>query len=133
MFNIGIITDNNWDNFILIEKKLKKIDDEYFKIHSIYFKNIESIRRANNMTTLVIHNSNQLICCIQKMFEFVDLWLIFTNYVEYLTPCHYIMNKCFEYNLNFIIISEAFKNDDCINISNISEKNKVLSSLHLLG
>ena len=112
-YNVGIICDNNWDNFIIMSKFLKKINNDYFKLHSLYFKNFAIIQRSNcnSLTTLIRHSGDNLTQILYNMFKIVDFWLIFSNQIEYLSPVSLVLEKCRSLNLNYIIINE---NNDCI-------------------
>lgn len=108
MLNIGIIIDSSWDNYMLIHKKFKKINNEYFRIHTLYGKTLEIINNCciNNYLTILRHYSNNLCKTIFNLLQICDLWLIFTNHIEYNTQSRLTINKCDEYNLKYIIISE---------------------------
>lgn len=132
MFNIGVITDISWENFILINNKLKKINFETYRIHSIYGKTLEVINNccSKNLLTLIRHYSENLSTTIYNMLKICDLWIIFTNHVEYLNPSQLIIEKCIEYNINYITISEYSKNNDYYSFKheNLSFK-KILANL----
>jgi len=132
MLNIGVITDLSWDNFILIHNKLKKINFETCRIHTIYGKSLEIINNccSKNLLTLLRHYSENLSNTIYNMLKICDLWIIFTNHVEYLNPSQLIIDKCIEYNIKYITISEYSKNNDYYSFKheNLSFK-KILGNL----
>jgi hypothetical protein len=135
MFNIGVISDLSWDNFILIHNKLKKINFETCRIHTIYGKSLEIINNccSKNLLTLLRHYSEDLSNTIYNMLKICDLWIIFTNHIEYLNPSHLIIEKCIEYNINYITISEYNKNIDYYSFTheNLSFK-KIIGNLENL-
>ena len=112
IYNIGVICDLSWDNYLIMNKYLKKVDYDYFKFHTIYFKNSHIIQKANNdcFVTLIKHSSNNLLEIINNLFNIIDFWLIFTNNIEYLTPSHLVLNKCKDLNVNHIVITEYLDN-----------------------
>tara|TARA_E500000178_G_scaffold293500_1_gene298289 strand:+ start:1255 stop:1944 length:690 start_codon:yes stop_codon:yes gene_type:complete len=109
MINIGIITDIAWDNYILVHNKFKKINSEYYRLHSIYGKTLELINRCaiKNNLILLRHYSDNLSKTILNMLKTCDIWIIFTNFIEYNTPPRLVIDKCDEYNIKYIIISEC--------------------------
>jgi len=111
---IGIVSDISWDNFILINNKFKKIDDENFTLHFIYNKNLQMFSNCaynNNLT--IIRNSGKSICnCAYNLLKACDIWLVFTNNIEYLTLPQLIISKCTEFNIKYIIISEYSRDND---------------------
>tara|TARA_B100000886_G_C20373602_1_gene470708 strand:- start:270 stop:1073 length:804 start_codon:yes stop_codon:yes gene_type:complete len=107
-YNIGIICDNSWDNYLIMNKYLKKIDPDYYKIHTLYFKNLSIIQKSNNNCniTLLRHGGDNLIKITYNLFKIVDFWIIFTNQIEYLSPVALIYEKCQSLNINYILINE---------------------------
>lgn len=114
MLNIGIITDSSWDNFILIEKKVKKINSEYFRVHTIYNKNIEIVRRncSKHFLTLMNNSGENVSKTISNVLKICDIWLIFTNRIEYLNIPSLVIDKCDEFNIKYIVISEHSREND---------------------
>ena len=41
MQNIGVVCDTAWDNYILINNKFKKINNENYRINALYGKTLE--------------------------------------------------------------------------------------------
>lgn len=133
MLNIGVACDINWDNFILINNKFKKIIPENFRLHAIYGKSLEIINNccSKHLLNLIRHSSNNLSKIVYNLLKICDIWIIFTNHVEYLTPVRLIIEKCDEYNIKYIIISEHRRHNDYYsfeNINNLSFK-KILNNL----
>lgn len=114
MKNIGVVCDIQWDNFILINNKLKKINSEHNRIHTIYCKSLEIINNCctRNMLTLIRHYSDNLSKTIYNMLNICDLWIIFTNYTEFNNSVSLIIKKCEEYNIKYIVISEFNREED---------------------
>lgn len=108
MINIGVVCDSTWDNFVLIDKKFKKLNNEIFRIHALYGKTLEILTNCANKNdlSLIRHYSENLCNTITNMLKVCDIWLIFTNCIEYLTSSSLIFSKCKEYNIKFIIIGE---------------------------
>ena len=120
MLNIGIITDFNWDNFILVNNKLKKINKELFRIHSIYCKSLELINNCCCKNNLVLyrHFSEDLCKTCYNLLKICDIWIIFTNYTEYNNPPTLIIEKCNEYNIKYIVVSEFSRENDYYSFNN---------------
>ena len=120
MINIGVISDSTWDNFILIHNKFKKLNDENYRLHTIYGKTLEIFNNCStkNMLTLHRHYSDNLSTVIFNLLKICDIWLIFTNNIEYLTPPSLIIQKCDEYSIDYIIISEYSKDSDLYSFDN---------------
>lgn len=108
MVNIGIVCDSNWDNYILIDKKMKKLNSEKFRIHAIYGKTLELFNNLSNKYCLTInrHYSDNISNTIYNMLKICDIWLIFTNCIEYLTSSSLVIEMCDKYNIKYIIIGE---------------------------
>ena len=60
----------------------------------------------NNNLTIMINSGSILSECVSNLLEICDVWIIFTNYTEYLTLPQLIITKCNEFNIKHIIISE---------------------------
>ena len=118
LYNIGIITDISWDNYLMLSNILNKLDADYYRLHTLYYKNTWLIQRSNsmNMTTLITHASDDIYKSICNLFNVVDFWIIFTNHIEYLTPSSLIYEKCLEFNFNHIIVTEYSKSQLIYNI-----------------
>lgn len=130
LYNIGIICDNNWDDLYLMSQYLKKIDSDYFRLHTLYFKNSSIIQKSNSnyLTILIKHSGDNLIDLSFNLIKIVDFWIIFTNKIEYLSPVSLILNKCQILNINYIIVREKVK--DCeFYLNSQFEKFNLLSSL----
>ncbi len=111
-FNIGVICDNDWDNYFIMNKYFKKIDDDYFKLHTIYFKNFSTIIKSNNncFTTIITHCGNDLIKLIFNLMQFIDFWIIFSDNIDDIfTPVKLVLEKCISLNYNYIVISSDNK------------------------
>jgi len=132
MLNIGIITDISWDNFILIDKKVKKINSEVFRLHTVYNKNIEIVRKNCNkyFLTLINNSGDEVSRIISNVLKICDIWLIFTNNIEYLNIPSLVIDKCNEFNIKYIIISEHSRDVDYYSFEN-NEKTfkKTLNSI----
>ena len=74
MINIGVICDNSWDNFILINNKFKKLNSENFRIHAIYGKTLEIINNCSskNYLNLIRHYSDNLSKTIYNLLNACD-------------------------------------------------------------
>lgn len=133
MQNIGVVCDVQWDNFILINDKFKKINSENFRIHSIYCKSLEIINNCctRNMLTLIRHYSDNLSKTVYNMLKICDLWIIFTNYTEFNNSVNLVIEKCEEYNIKYIIVSECSREKNYYSFpvdTNLSFK-KILNSI----
>lgn len=120
MKNIGIVCDTMWDNYILINNKFKKINSEHYRINAIYGKTLDifNVCASNNHLTLIRHYSDNLCKTIYNLLKICDIWLIFTNYIEYNTQTRLVIEKCEEYNIKYIIISEYSRNVDYYSYDN---------------
>uniref|UniRef100_A0A6C0LH18 Uncharacterized protein n=1 Tax=viral metagenome TaxID=1070528 RepID=A0A6C0LH18_9ZZZZ len=114
MQNIGVLCDTEWDNYILIHNKFKKINSEHYRINALYGKTLEIFNNcaSNNYLTVIRHYSDNLSKTIYNLLKICDVWLIFTNQVEYNTQTRLVIEKCEEYNIKYIIISEYSRNED---------------------
>ena len=114
MQNIGIVCDVQWDNFILINNKLKKINPEHYRIQAIYCKSLEIINNCctRNMLTLIRNYSDTLSKTVFNMLKICDLWIIFTNFTEFNNPSRLIIEKCEVNNIKYIIVSEYSRDID---------------------
>lgn len=114
MQNIGVVCDTSWDNYILIDNKLKKINREHYRINTLYGKTLEIFNNcaSNNFLTILRHYSDNLCKTIYNLLKICDLWLIFTNHIEFNTQTRLVIEKCDEYNIKYIIISEHSRNND---------------------
>ena len=129
MINIGIVCDVSWDNYILVHNKLKKLSNEYHRIHLIYNKNLEMLCHCsyNNNLTVIRNSAKTLSECVSNLLKICDFWIIFTNRIEYLTLPQLILNKCNEYNLKYVRISENF--DDFYSFNNDKSFKKTINNL----
>jgi len=114
MIHIGVICDLNWDNFILINNKFKKINSQIYCIDAIYSKTLEIINNCclTNNLTLFRNYSDCLSKTVHNMLKICNLWLIFTNHCEYNTSSYLVISLCKKYNIKYIIISEHSRNYD---------------------
>ena len=114
MIHIGVICDLNWDNFILMNNKFKKINPQTYCINAIYCKTLEIINNCclRNNLTLIRNYSDSLSKTIHNMLKICNLWLIFTNHCEYNTSSQLVITLCEKYNIKYIIISEHSRNQD---------------------
>ena len=118
MINIGVISDIQWDNYILISKKMKKIDPENYRLHIIYNKNniLNRCCRENNL--YILNHSGQFITSIvNNLIKICDLWIVFTNYTEYLNIPSLIMDACNFYNIPYIVVSEYSRELDYYSVN----------------
>ena len=108
MLNVGLASDITWDNYILMDKKFKKLDSEKFRIHAIYGKTLEMFHNFSNKYSLTLnrHYSDNISNTIYNMLKICDIWLIFTNCIEYLTSTSLIIEQCDKYMIKYIIIGE---------------------------
>lgn len=114
MLNVGVVSDSTWDNYILTEKKLKKLNSEKFRIHGIYGKTLDLFQNLSNKHYLTLnrHYSDNISNTIYNMLKICDIWLIFTNHIEYLTSPSLIIELCDKYNIKYIIIGEYSREND---------------------
>ena len=114
MLNIGVVCDLTWDNFALINNKFKKLNDENYRLHALYGKTLEIFNNCSNKNKLILyrHSSDNLSTLIYNLLKICDIWLIFTNHIEYLTPPSLVIQKCDEFSINYIIISECSRDLD---------------------
>lgn len=114
MQNIAVICDTLWDNYILIHNKFKKINSEHYRLHALYGKTLEIFNNCctNNSLTLIRNYSDNLSKTIYNLLKIADIWLIFTNNIEYNTQARLVINKCEQYDIKYIIISEHDRNND---------------------
>ena len=108
MINVGVVTDISWDNYILIYNKFKKINPENYRLHVIHGKTLDLINRCSNRTLLTVlrHYSDNLSKTVFNMLKVCDIWIIFTNYIQYNTSTRLVIDKCKEYCIKYLIISE---------------------------
>lgn len=131
MQNIGIVCDTTWENYILINNKFKKINSEYYRLHALYGKTLEIFNNCafNNNLILIRNYSNKLSKTIYNLLKICDIWLIFSNQIEYNTQTRLVIDKCEEYNIKYIIISEYSREQDYYSF----EIDKELSFKKILG
>lgn len=133
MLNVCIVSDSTWDNYILTDKKLKKLNSEKFRIHAIYGKTLELFQHLSNKYSLTInrHYSDNISNTIYNMLKICDICLIFTNRIEYLTPPSLIIELCDKYNIKYIIIGEYSRENDYYSFECVLELSfkKIMSGL----
>ena len=114
MQNIGVICDTAWDNYILVNNKFKKINSEHYRINALYGKTLVIFNNCalNNYLNIIRHYSDNLCKTIYNLLKICDVWLIFTNHIEYNTQTRLVIEKCDEYNIKYIIISEYSRDED---------------------
>ena len=127
MINIGIVSDVTWDNYILIHNKFKKLSNEHHRLHFIYNKNLEMLCNCayNNNLSIVRNSGKTLSYCVYNLLKICELWIVFTNNIEYLTLPQLIINKCEEYSIKYIKISQQFEDYYSFNNNNISFKKSI--------
>ena len=108
-----VITDLQWDNYNIINKKFKKLNDMH-TLNVLYNKNLSMLNNCayKNNLTLIRNTGNNINETLTRLLSFTDICLIFTNNIEYNTPSYVVLNKCIEYNIPYITISEYQKNND---------------------
>ena len=134
MLNIGVVTDINWDNFILINNKFKKINDEQFIVHVLYGKSLDIINNCStkNNVRLMRNWSDNLCKTVYNMLKNCDIWIIFTNYIEYNTSSKLIIDKCNEYGIRYIIVSELHRENNFYSFdydSNLTSFKKIIYNI----
>ena len=114
MINVGVVSDTTWDNYILVDKKFKKLNSEKFRIHAIYGKTIELFSILSNKYSLTMnrHYSDNISNTLCNMLKICDIWLIFTNCIEYLTSTQLVIEMCDKYEIKYIIIGEYNKDNN---------------------
>ena len=134
MINIGVVCDNSWDNFILINNKFKKLNSENFRIHAIYGKTLEIINNCSskNFLNLIRHYSENLSKTISNLLNVCDIFIVFSNIIEYNTSTRLIIDKCNEYNIKHIIVSEYRRYNDFFSFDKIKDLSfkKIMNSLN---
>lgn len=119
LLNIGLICDVTWDNYILIDKKIKKLDAENYRLHRIYNKQIILETCSNNNSVYLIRHSGEKITNILiNLIKVCKIFIIFTNSIEYLTASSLIIEMCKYYNIPYIIVSEHNRDNDFYSIKN---------------
>ena len=131
MINVGIVCDISWDNYILIHNKFKKLSNDNCRLHLIYNKNLQMMCNCayNNNLTIMRNSGSILSECASNLLKICDVWIIFTNYTEYLTLPQLIITKCNEFNIKHIIISEQL--DDYYSFINIQSFKKTINNLEI--
>lgn len=119
--NILIVCDLNWDNYALINKKLKKIDSENFRVHLINTRN-DILNKCCSVNDLYIirHSGKNIIDIFQNLVTFVDFYIIFANSTEYLTHTDILRKICdsSENSLPYVLISEHSRETDYYSFDN---------------
>lgn len=117
--NICLISDINWNNYILINKKIKKFDAENYRLHRIYTNQtiIEDCCN-NNEVYLIRHSGENITNIIFDLTKICDIFIIFTNLIEYLTASSLAIELCKYYNIPYIIVSEYDRENDFYSIKN---------------
>ena len=119
--SVLIVCDLNWDNYALINKKLKKIDSENFRIHLINTRNdiLNKCCQANELYS-IRHSGKNIVDIFQNLVSFVDFCIIFTNSTEYLTHTDLLRKICdFSQNsLPYVLVSEHSREIDYYSFEN---------------
>lgn len=119
--SVLIVCDLNWDNYALINKKLKKIDSENFRIHLINTRNdiLNKCCQANELYS-IRHSGKNIVDIFQNLVSFVDFCIIFTNSTEYLTHTDLLRNICdsSENSLSYVLVSEYSRETDYYSFDN---------------
>ena len=130
--NILVVNDLNWDNYALINKKQKKIDSENFRVHLINTRNniLDKCCRSNELY-FVRHTGKNIIDIFQKLIQFIDICVIFTNSTEYLTNSDLIRSICDSENLPYVLVSEHSREIDYYSFDNPHKTfKKMINSLN---
>ena len=108
MINIGVVCDINWTNTKIINNKFSKLNDNLHRIHAIYGKTLDviNINAYHNNLTLIRHSFTVLSHIIYNLLKICDIWLIFTNQIEYVNSSHLVIKYCKLNNIKYIIIQE---------------------------
>ena len=103
--NVLIITDTSWDNVPIMNRRLCKIPDDC-TIHTIYTKKLALIERccSANALTNIRHNKNTTQESLCEILNFCDVCVLFHNYTEYNNVCSFVINKCEQYSIKYIVI-----------------------------
>jgi len=107
--NILIVTDCNWDNFGIVQKKLKSLHSDC-NINFCYGPNMKAI--SNLCTQLMLRLfrrsliEDKLTKSMNEIIKFMDVCIIFHNFIEYNTMSSYVMEVCLQNNIPFYIFSE---------------------------
>jgi len=111
--NILIVTDCNWDNFGIVHKRLKSIQLEC-NINFCYGPNMQAI--SNLCSQLMLHLfrrsliEHKLAKSMNEIIKFMDVCIIFHNFIEYNTMSSYVMEVCLKNNIPFYVFSEHTQN-----------------------
>jgi hypothetical protein len=107
--NILIVTDCNWNNFGIVHKRLKSLQSDC-NINFCYGPNMQAI--SNLCAQLMLHLfrrsliEDKLTKSMNEIVKFMDVCIIFHNFLEYNTMSSYVMEVCLHNNIPFYVFSE---------------------------
>jgi hypothetical protein len=107
--NILIVIDNNWDNFSIIYKRLKSLQSDC-NINFCYGQNMQAISNICNKLMLHLFRrslvDDKLTESFNEIVKFMDICIIFHNFIEYNTMSSYTLNLCLYNNIPFYVFSQ---------------------------
>ena len=109
--NILLLTDENWDNFAIIKKRISYLE-ENTRVNVLYTKKTQVISNmcAENMLHILRRSINQKEKeeDLMNLLKIMDYVIIFHNFTEYNNPCSFIREACELNKIPIFIFSEAF-------------------------
>ena len=106
--NCFVVADTNWDNVPLISKRLSYLS-ESIRINTPYSKNAENIIKiANKLDLTAIRHSlkrNDEAFGIKNCIRFMDLCMVFTDFLEYNNMSHLVIELCKSNNIPCFIFT----------------------------
>ena len=117
--NILIVSDLSWDNYALVNKKLKKIDSENFRVHLLYTRNLllNNCCKTNELYCLR-HSGKNLFAICQNFIKIIDICIIFSNNIEYLNSSQLLKSICEYTRIPYILVSEHSRELDYYSFDN---------------
>lgn len=107
--NILIVTDNSWDNYPLIKKRIDTLKENTI-VNTFYCKQLSLIEKycADNMLHLFRRSIDpkNIESSIINILKYIKCVMIFTNFTEYNTLSSFIIEACRLNQLPFFIFTE---------------------------
>lgn len=111
--NILVVTDNNWDNYQSLLKKISKFPEDS-RIHTFYGQNLRQIVRVCNDTSkcLIRHAlvSGKIKESILSTMKNIDVSVIFHDMIEFNSISGCIMKICKDNNIPYTIVTNYNSN-----------------------
>tara|TARA_Y100001958_G_C21246121_1_gene576334 strand:- start:3150 stop:3824 length:675 start_codon:yes stop_codon:yes gene_type:complete len=109
--NVLLLTDENWDNFAIIKKRISYLE-ENTRVNVLYTRKTQVISNmcAENMLHILRRtiNQNEKEEDLLNLLKIMDYVIIFHNFTEYNNPCSFIKEACEINKIPIFIFSEAF-------------------------